>query len=392
MSCQPESSLGSVIYVDNHSTTPCDPGVVEAMLPFLRGSFGNPSSAEHILGEAAERAVETARAQVANLLDCLPIEVIFTSGATESNNIAILGAAAASHSERRRIVTASIEHKSVLGPVRELGRSGWNCVELPVDRDGRVCLEAAREAIDQQTLLVSVQMANNEVGTVQSVREIAEMAHAVGALAHTDAAQALGKIPLNVEDLGVDLLSASSHKLYGPKGAGVLYVRGGRRRTHLRPVFLGGSQEHGLRPGTHNVPALVGFGEACRLAAGAMPGESVRLSSMRDRLESFLLESVVGIRVNGTNAARLPGSSSLTFPRVDAQTLIANCRQIALSTGSACSSGAMEPSHVLLAMGLSREEAYRTIRIGIGRFNTEDETRTAAAAIADAYTRLASRW
>jgi cysteine desulfurase len=378
------------VYLDNASTTACDPRVVEVILPYLSAYYGNPSSTEHRAGEQAERAVKTARQQVAAALGCSAREVVFTSGATESNNIAILGAVRALKGGRRKIITFSAEHRSVLRPVAELAGQGFESVVLPVDEAGRAILEAAEEEIDQDTLLVSLQLANNEVGTIQPVREIAELAHRVGALVHTDAAQALGKIPFSVDELGVDLLSASAHKLYAPKGVGVLYVRRSPGTSAPRPIMFGGGQEQGLRPGTLNVPAIVGFGAACEIALAEMECESRRLSALRDQWEKLIRTAIPSVRINGSLSSRLPGASSLTFPGVDAQSLIANCPGVALSTGSACTSGALEPSHVLLAMGLSRDDARSTLRAFIGRFTTEEEIRRAAGELVAAWTRVSA--
>ncbi|MBV9468836.1 MAG: cysteine desulfurase, partial [Abitibacteriaceae bacterium] len=279
------------IYLDNHATTPCDPHVVEAMLPYFTEHFGNPASATHTAGSHAAEAVEIARKEVATLIKAQTHEIVFTSGATESNNLAILGAALQqenSGSSRRRIVTSPIEHKAVLGPCRWLAEKGWDVIVLPVDGTGTVDLDAADQAIDDSTLLVSIQAANHEIGTIQPIREIATLAHLKGALIHCDAAQAVGKIPLAVNEWNVDLLSLSGHKMYGPKGIGGLYARGGHHLT-LLPLFFGGGQENGLRPGTLNVPAIVGLGEACRLCGELQSTEAARLASLRDLLEEQLL-------------------------------------------------------------------------------------------------------
>jgi len=377
------------IYLDYHATTPCDPRVVEVMLPYLTGDFGNPASGFHVYGRRAARAVEMAREQVAALIGAQASEIVFTSGATESNNLVLLGLTSSDQS-RRRIVTTAVEHKSVLEPCRILHERGFEVVVLPVLPDGTVDLAAAEAAINEETLLVSVQTANNEIGTIQPIAVLAELAHRRGALLHTDAAQAVGKIPFDVEELGIDFASVSAHKLYGPKGIGALYVRSGLRRR-LTPLLLGGGQEFNLRPGTLNVPAIVGFGEACRLAREEMPEEARRVAALRDLLESQLANRIPGLRFNGHRTRRLPGNSSITFPKIEADVLIANVPEVALSTGSACSSGTIEPSHVLTAIGLDWEEAQATIRIGIGRFTTREEIERAAHLIALAWERLVAR-
>lgn len=358
------------------------------MYPYFGEAFANPASTEHAAGRLAAEAVDTSRAQVAELIGGRSGEIVFTSGATESNNLAIFGLARASGSDRSRIVTTAVEHKAVLGPCEELSRQGMDVVVLPVDSEGRVNVDAAEETIDESTLLVSIQAANNEIGTIQPVAEVARLAHERGALVHCDAAQAVGKI--DVEELGVDLMSVSAHKLYGPKGVGALYVRGGPFSMPLWPLTLGGGQERQLRAGTLNVPGIVGFGKACELCLRSISDESKRVSALRDHLESEILGRVEGAWRNGPLEGRLPGSSSLTFPRIDAEALLVNVPNLAISTGSACITGAPEPSHVLLAIGLSRANAYSTIRIGVGRFNNEEEIAQATDDIHRAWERLAA--
>ena len=378
----------SQIYLDYHATTPCDPRVVEAMLPYFTEGFGNPSSSLHRIGQAAADAVEKARAQIADLIGCQPGEIVFTGGATESNNLAIFGLARGNPTKRKRIVTTTVEHKAVLGPCQELQKQGFDIVRLPVDAVGCVDLDAARHAITDDTLLVSIQAANNEIGTLQPVVEVAQIAHERGALVHCDAAQAVGKIPVDIVSWGIDVLSISAHKLYGPKGVGALFISGGPRALPIKPLMVGGGQEQELRPGTLNVPGIVGFGEASSLSAVHLTEEAKQIAALRDRLENQLLQGIEGLGRNGSVQQRLPGNSSLTFPGVDAEALIANVPQLALSTGSACTSGAIEPSHVLLAIGLSREQAYSTLRIGLGRFTTKAEVERAADEIIRAIQRL----
>jgi cysteine desulfurase len=368
------------IYLDCAASTPCDPAVVEAMMPFLLHEFANPSSI-HRAGARAASAIDDARAKLAEAIGALPEELVFTAGATESNNLALLGSAEAHPSGRRKVVTIPIEHKSVLEPCDRLARRGYQVVLCPVRRDGQVELGALAELLDGETLLVSIQAANNEVGTIQPVLEVAQLAHRVGALVHCDAAQALGKVPLDVDSWDVDLLSVSGHKCYGPKGVGALYLRGGIRAGVVAPICLGGGQEGGLRSGTHNVAAIVGIAEAARLSVEKMPTEGIWLAQLRDRLEEVLCSELPGVRRNGALQRRLPGITSLTIPSVDAEAIISNAPDLALSSSSACNSGAPEPSHVLLALGLSRAEAFATIRIGVGRFNCQSEVEYAAKRI-----------
>ncbi|MBX7251864.1 MAG: cysteine desulfurase [Candidatus Promineofilum sp.] len=378
------------IYLDYNATTPVDPRVLAAMLPYFSEVYGNPANGLHRQGRLAARAVDEARERVADLIGAQANEIVFTAGATESNTLAIEGltrrADSRSHTgPRRRIVTTAVEHKAVLEPCRRLGREGWDVVVLPVDHDGVVDVAAAAEAIDDNTLLVSVQAANNEVGTIQPVAAIAALAHAHGALIHCDAAQAVGKVVVDVAALDVDLLSASAHKLYGPKGIGLLYVRGGPRRLPLQPVSLGGGQEAGLRAGTSNVPGIVGFGKACSLAKEMLQEEGTRQAALRNQLEEMLIEGVPGLVINGRAAARLPNTSSLTFPSADADALLLNLPNLMLATGSACTTGAVEPSHVLQAMGVSREAAYGTVRVSMGRNTQPDDVVIAIALMQEAW-------
>ncbi len=377
------------IYLDYNATTPCDPRVVEAMLPFFTNVYGNPANGLHTQGRLAARHVEEAREQVANLIGSHSSEIVFTAGATESNNLAILGLArGAAESERKRIITSAVEHKSVLLPCKQLRSEGYEVIVLPVNDKGWVEPEAVEEAVDDETLLVSVQGANNEVGTVQPIPEIAEIAHQYGAVMHCDATQAIGKIPMDVDEWGVDLLSISAHKMYGPKGIGALYVRGGPHAIPLVSVYLGGGQERGLRPGTLNVPAIVGFGQACLICSEHMLDESARLASLRDDFERELRKDIPEIMINGDLKQRLPNTSSLIFPGVDADALLLNVPRLMLGTGSACASRTIEPSHVLQAMGIHREDAFRTVRVSIGRFTTDDQVEAAERNLVQAYQRL----
>jgi len=379
-----------MIYLDYHATTPCDPRVVEAMLPYFTQEFANPSSSTHKAGQKVANAVEISREIIADLIGAQPNEILFTAGATESNNLAIFGLAHGIQNDRRRIITTPIEHKAILEPFKELGKLGYEVVFLPISRDGVVNLEKARELINEKTLLVSIQTANNEIGTIQNISQLCKIAHKSGAFFHTDAAQAIGKVPINVQEIDVDFLSISAHKLYGPKGVGALYLKGGPLSSPLHPLFYGGGQEHSLRPGTYNVPAIVGFGEACKLCNKFMEEDALRIMSLRNKLENKLLSDIPNLTINGCVQHRLPGNCNLTFPGIDSEALIANVPELALSTGSACNSGALEPSYVLQAIGLSREEAYQTLRIGIGRFTTENEIEIASKLLLEAVERLKS--
>ncbi len=375
------------IYLDNQATTRCDERVVAAMLPFFTERFGNPHSVEHAMGRDAEAAVETARGQVAALIGAEPREIVLTSGATESNNIAIKGAArfaAGVGDPRRRIVTVATEHKCVLELVGDLGREGFDPVFLRVRPDGLIDPGDLAAALATPTLLVSVMAVNNEIGVVQNIAELCAMAKAAGALFHTDAAQAVGKIPLDVASWRVDLLSVSGHKLYGPKGVGALYVRR-RPRVRLAPLFSGGGQERGLRSGTLAPALVVGLGEACRLAALEMADEAERILALRGRFIAAIERRIPGIRINGSMSARIAGNINLTFPRATAGELMAACPELCVSTGSACSSAEVEPSYVLRALGLPDAAAARTLRVGIGRFTSAAEIDYAVAALAAAH-------
>ncbi len=377
------------IYLDYHASTPCDPRVVEAMLPFFAEIYANPSSS-HCSGREAARAVANARERVAGVMGATPGEIAFTSGATESNNLAILGAARAAPSVRRRVLASAVEHKAVIEPMAALARMGFEFVSIPVESDGRIDLGALASLVDERTALVSVQAANNEIGTLQPVSEIAQIVHRTGALFHCDAAQALGRIPIDVSAWDVDLLSLSGHKGYGPKGIGALFVRGGIRLAPIEPLFYGGGQEHELRPGTLNVPGIVGLGCACEIVRSDLTAESLRVARLRDRLEQRIIGNIPRVCINGSTARRLPGNSSLLLPETDADAIIANLPDVTISSGSACTSGAIEPSHVLTAIGLSRSAARRTIRIGIGRFTMDCDIDRSAYRITETIRRVAA--
>jgi cysteine desulfurase len=387
----PGGHLGNAmpIYLDNQSSTPLDPRVLEAMLPYFTEQFGNPHSTSHAYGRIAAQAIEQARGEVAALIHADPRELIFTSGATEANNLAIKGAAhfarvhPRSEQLRDHIVTLTTEHKCVLESCAQLERDGFRVTYLPVARDGLVPLDALDAAISDRTLLVSVMAAHNEIGVIQPVAEIGALCRAKGALFHSDAAQAFGKIPLDVEAMQIDLLSISGHKVYGPKGVGVLYIRR-RPRVRLSPLIDGGGQERGLRSGTLPTPLCVGIGRAAAIAAAEMTDEAVRLRQLRDRLQAGLARRVPGLSVNGDTERRLPGNLNFCFPGISAVRLIESCPGLAISTGSACTSASVEPSYVLRALGLSESDANGGIRVGLGRFTTSAEVDFAVDALAAA--------
>jgi cysteine desulfurase len=376
------------IYLDHHATTPVDARVLEAMLPFLGAKFGNAASRSHRFGWEAEKAVELARKRVAGLAGAAPREIVFTSGATESDNLAIKGAMEAYRSHGAHIVTMATEHQAVLDPIRRLVRSGSEASILAPDGDGLLDLDALRAAIRPDTVLVSVMAANNEIGALQPIREIGAICRQRGALFHCDAAQAFGKVPIDVGEDNIDLMSVSAHKMYGPKGVGALYVRRGNPRVDLRPQMDGGGHEFGLRSGTLNVPGIVGFGEACAISQAEMAEEAARLAALRDLLKLRLESALEGTRVNGSMERRLPGNLNMSFAGVDAEALLMGLPDVALSTGSACSSATAEPSHVLRALGVGEEGARSSVRFGLGRFTTGEEVEYAAGRVIEAVRRL----
>lgn len=362
------------IYLDNNSTTPVDPRVLAAMLPFFNEQFGNAASRSHSFGWNANNAVEVARRSVATAIGAASAqEIIFTSGGTESNNLALKGALEAYADKGKHVIVSAIEHKSVLDTAKHLAREGYEVTVLGVDALGRVEPDRLRDAITDQTALVSIMLANNEVGTVQPIAELGMIAREHGALFHVDAVQGLGKIDFDVEQMHVDLASLSAHKIYGPKGCGALYVRQKRPRVTLAPQIFGGGHERGLRSGTLNVPAIVGFGRACELLAEEGPAERVRIAKLRDSLQARLVEALPRVSVNGDPVARLPGTLNVSFHHVESEGLMRAVKEVALSSGSACSSATPEPSYVLAAMGLDPSLARGSIRFGIGRFNTQEE-------------------
>lgn len=380
-----QNSTPKGIYLDYQATTPTDPRVVEVMLPWFTERFGNPHSDAHAYGWDAEEAVERARGEVAASLNADAREIVFTSGATESNNLAIKGAARfrRTHERRDRVVTFQSEHKCVLESARALERDGFEVAVLPVRPDGLVELGVLQETLDERTALVSIMAVNNEIGVIQPLAEIAEAVHAVGAWLHVDAAQAVGKVPLDVRAAGIDLLSLSGHKLYGPKGVGALYVRR-RPRIRLEPLFDGGGQERGLRSGTLPTPLCVGLGEACRIAATELPEEVQRLAYLRDAFLAALEAKLGPVQINGSLQSRVSSNLNLCFPGAPADKVMAAARGVAVSTGSACSSATVEPSYVLRALGMSDEEAACSLRIGFGRMTTVEEVARAADLLASA--------
>jgi cysteine desulfurase len=361
------------IYMDNHATTQVDPRVMETMLPFFTEKFGNASSRNHIFGWDSEAAVDRARQQVASLIHAAsPREIIFTSGATESDNLAIKGVAEAYRQKGNHILTCAIEHKAVLDSCKSLERKGYQVTYLPVVKDGLVDLERLRDAITSRTILISIMAANNEIGTIEPVREIGRIAKEKGILFHTDATQAVGKIPVNVEEMGIDLLSLTGHKIYGPKGAGALYVRS-KPRVNIDPSIEGGGQERGIRSGTLNVPGIVGLGKACEIAQTDMMFDGERLTGLSERLRGEIMNRLDEVSFNGHASQRLPGNMHLSFAYIEGESLLMGLKDIAVSTGSACTSASLEPSHVLRAIGLEEHLAQSSIRFGLGRFNTEEE-------------------
>lgn len=376
------------IYLDNLATTPLDPRVLEAMLPYFKEDFGNATSRQHIFGWKAEAAVERAREQVAQAMGGNSKEIIFTSGATESNNLALLGVAREHQQQGAHLITAVTEHRAILDPCRHLESQGFRVTYLEVDRFGRVAPEKVREALTSQTILITLMTANNEVGTLHSIQEIGKIAKERGVLFHTDAAQAMGKISFKVEEMGVDLVSISAHKIYGPKGVGALYIRRKAPRVQLAPILFGGGHERGLRSGTLNVPGIVGLGEALEIAEREQVAEGPRLQGLRDRLQKQIMENLEGVGLNGHPSDRLPNQLNLSFAGIRSEVLMREISEVAVSSGSACSSAEASPSHVLKALGLSDSLAQSSIRFGLGRFNTSEEVDYVGGRVVEAVRRL----
>lgn len=361
------------IYLDNNATTRCDPRVVDAMLPYFTEKFGNAASRNHAFGWEAEEAVEESREQIASLIGATGKEIVFTSGATESNNLALKGVAGMYKKKGNHIITAITEHKAVLDPCKRLERDGFEVTFLPVDRYGQVHAEQIAEAITPKTILVSVMAANNEIGTLNPIEKIGKLCKEKGVLFHTDAVQAVGKVPVDVQKMGIDLLSLSGHKIYGPKGVGALYVRKKDPRVRLEPLIDGGGHERGMRSGTLAVPLIVGLATACELCRRDMPDESQKSLRLRDRLRQGIQSRLDETFLNGHPTERLPGNLNISFAYVEGEALMMGMKEVAVSSGSACTSASLEPSYVLRALGVGDDLAHSSIRFGIGRFNTEEE-------------------
>ncbi|MCP9455528.1 MAG: IscS subfamily cysteine desulfurase [Nitrospira sp.] len=377
------------IFMDHHSTTPVDPRVLEAMLPYFTEKFGNAASRNHVFGWEAEEAVEQARKQIAKLIHADPKEIVFTSGATESDNLALKGVLEMYREKGTHIITSSTEHRAVLDTAKSLEAKGLATVTyLPVDKYGMVNPDDVRTAITDKTILISIMLANNEIGTINPVAEIGKIAKANGILFHCDATQGVGKIPVDVQAMGIDLMSFSAHKIYGPKGVGALYVRKKSPRVRLVPQMDGGGHERGMRSGTLPVPLIVGFGKACELCEVEMATEAPRIAAMRDRLQTSILKAVEETYVNGHPTERLPGNLNLSFAYVEGESLLMGMKDIALSSGSACTSATLEPSYVLRALGVGTELAHSSIRFGIGRFNTDEEIDYTIKKVIEVVTRL----
>ena len=375
------------IYFDNHATTPVDPRVVDAMLPFFTEQFGN-SASKHAFGWEAEAAVHQARKHIGNLIGAAPKEIVFTSGATESDNLAIKGVAELHRDRGDHIITCAAEHKAVLDCCKFLERQGYRVTYLPVDAYGTVDMDRLRAAIDDRTLLISIMLANNEVGTIQPLAEIGRIADEHGILFHTDATQAVGKMPVDVAAWGVHLLSMTAHKLHGPKGVGALYVSARKPAARLSPTIHGGGHEGGMRSGTLNVPGIVGFGKACEIAREEMATELPHIGRLRDRLETGLFSRLDELHLNGHPTERLCGNLNVAFGYVEGESLIMGLNDVAVSSGSTCTSAALEPSHVLKAMGVREDLAHGSLRFGLGRFNTEEEVDYVLDRVEEEVTRL----
>jgi cysteine desulfurase len=376
------------IYFDNHATSPMDPRVLEAMLPYFTDRFGNAASRNHKYGWEAEEAVEIARKQIADLIGASPKEIVFTSGATESDNLAIKGAAYMYREKGDHLITAVTEHKAVIDTCKRLEKEGFKVTYLPVKKDGLIDLGQLRDAITDRTTLVTIMAANNEIGVLQPIDEIGAIAKEKGILFHTDAVQAVGKVPFDVNASNVHLASLTAHKIYGPKGVGALYVRRRNPRVLLTPIIDGGGHERGMRSGTLNVPGIVGFGKAAEICRLEMAAESARLRALRDRLNRKLHEGLDELYINGSMEHRLPASLNISFAYVEGESLLMGINDVAVSSGSACTSASLEPSYVLKALGAGDELAHSSIRFGLGRFNTEEEVDYVAAKLVSVVSKL----
>ncbi|HEX8986243.1 MAG TPA: IscS subfamily cysteine desulfurase, partial [Bryobacteraceae bacterium] len=376
------------IYMDYHATTPVDPRVLEAMLPYFSEKFGNAASRNHSYGWDGEHAVDKARKQIADLTGASAKEIVFTSGATESDNLAIKGVAEMYAERGNHIITLRTEHKAVLDTCKKLARHGFEITYAPLGADGLIDLDALRAAITPKTILITIMHANNEIGVLQPIREIGRIARERGVLFHTDATQSAGKVPVNVEEDNIDLMSISGHKMYGPKGVGALYVRRKSPRVQLTAQIDGGGHERGMRSGTLNVPGIVGLGEACAICQEEMGEESVRLAVLRDRLKDRLLAELDEVYINGSLEQRLPNNLNMSFAYVEGESLLMGMTDVAVSSGSACTSATLEPSYVLKALGVGDELAHTSIRFGLGRFNTEAEVDYVAARVIEVVRKL----
>jgi cysteine desulfurase len=376
------------IYMDNHATTPLDPRVLDAMMPYMTSTFGNAASRNHSFGWEAEKAVETAREQIAKLIGATAKEIIFTSGATESNNLAIKGVGEMYRERGNHIITQVTEHKAVLDTCKRMEKAGFRVTYLPVKADGLIDLDDLKRAIDDKTILVSIMFANNEIGVIQPIAEIGKICREKGVIFHTDAVQAVGKIPVDVNSMNIDVLSLSGHKIYGPKGVGALYVRRRNPRVQISEQINGGGHERGMRSGTLNVPGIVGLGKACELAREEMASEDKQLRRLRDKLKTKLESSLDYIHVNGSMEHRLPGNLNMSFVYVEGESLLMGINDVAVSSGSACTSATLEPSYVLKALGLGDDVAHSSIRFGLGRFNTEAEVDYVADKVIDIVQKL----
>ncbi|MGA8042125.1 MAG: IscS subfamily cysteine desulfurase [Terracidiphilus sp.] len=376
------------IYMDNHATCPMDPRVLEAMMPYFGAKFGNAASRNHSFGWEAEQAVETAREQIAKLIGATAKEIIFTSGATESDNLAIKGIAEMYRERGNHIITQVTEHKAVLDTCKRLEKYGYRVTYLPVKADGLIDLEDLKRAIDDKTILVTIMAANNEIGVLQPIREIGKICHEKGVIFHTDAVQIIGKAPFNVIDDNVDVASISGHKIYGPKGVGALYVRRRNPRVQIAAQIDGGGHERGMRSGTLNVPGIVGMGKACEIALNEMDSEAAYLRGLRDRLKARFESELDYVHVNGSMEHRLPGNLNMSFVYVEGESLLMGINDVAVSSGSACTSATLEPSYVLKALGLGDDVAHSSIRFGLGRFNTQAEVEYVAAKVIDIVKKL----
>ncbi len=376
------------IYMDNHATTPMDPRVLEEMLPYFMEKFGNAASRNHSFGWAGEEGVETGRERVAKLVGATTKEIIFTSGATESDNLAIKGVAEMYREKGNHIITAVTEHKAVLDTCKRLEKYGYRVTYLPVQKDGQIDLDDLKRAMDDKTILVTIMWANNEIGVLQPVAEIGKLCRERGVIFHSDATQAVGKIPTDVNQNNIDLMSISAHKMYGPKGVGALYVRRKNPRVQISPIIDGGGHERGMRSGTLNVPGIVGLGKACAIAQEEMPKESCRLAGLRNRLRDRIMNRLDETYINGSVEHRLPGNLNISFAYVEGESLLMGINDIAVSSGSACTSATLEPSYVLKALGAGDDLAHSSIRFGLGRFNTEAEVDYVADRLVETVERL----